>query len=50
LRFIGHYSKQEAQKEWITCSPEAYDMRDQLLHAFRFAFRKDLMLLSRVSW
>ncbi len=34
----------------MTCSPEAYHMRDQLLHAFRFAFRKDPMLLSRVSW
>ena len=33
----------------MTCSPVAYDMRNQLLHAFRFAFRKDPVLLSRVA-
>jgi succinyl-CoA synthetase alpha subunit len=37
------------QKVWMTCSPEAYHIRDQLLHAFRFAFRKDPVLLSRVA-
>ncbi len=33
----------------MTCSPEAYHIRDQLLHAFRFAFRKDPVLLSWVA-
>ena len=33
----------------MTCSPVAYDMRDQLLYAFRFAFRKDPVLLIRVA-
>ncbi|MDX9909114.1 MAG: hypothetical protein RBS23_06585 [Mariniphaga sp.] len=48
-KLIGHYSQQKAQKEWMTCWPVAYDMRDQLLHAFRFAFQKDPVLLSRVA-
>ncbi len=48
-KLIGYYSQQKAQKEWMTCSPVAYDMRDQLLHAFRFAFREELVLLSRVA-
>ncbi len=49
LWFKDRYSQQEAQKEWLVRSPEAYDLRDQLLHTFRFAYRKDPVLLSRVS-
>ena len=40
---------QDAQKEWNKRSPAAYALRDQLLHAFRYAFRNDEKLLNRVS-
>ncbi len=43
------YTRQLAQQEWMEKSPEAYDLRDQLLHDFRFAFRKQSDLLGRVS-
>ena len=43
------YPQQKARKEWLARSPEAYDMRNQLMHTFRFAFRKGPVLLSRVS-
>jgi len=49
LWFKDRYSQEEAQKEWGLQSPAAYDLRDELLHDFRFAFRKDPMLLGRVS-
>mgnify|MGYP003624388955 CR=1 FL=1 len=32
-------ARQEAQKEWLEQSPEAYDLRDELLHHFSFAYR-----------
>lgn len=49
LWFKDRYSQQEAQKEWKLKSPEAFDLRDELVHAFRFAFRKDKILLGRVD-
>ncbi|NLB92128.1 MAG: hypothetical protein GX792_01770 [Bacteroidales bacterium] len=49
LCFKDSNSQQQVQKVWMTCSPEACHMREQLLYAFRFAFRKDPVLLSRVS-
>lgn len=42
------YSQEEAQQEWKIQSPEAFDLRDELLHIFYFAFRKDEVLLNRV--
>ena len=42
-------SQQEAQKEWAKQAPEAYAFRNDLLASFRFAFRKNDSLLSRVS-
>jgi len=39
----------EAQREWKLLSPEAYDLRDELIHDYRFAYRKDPVLLGRVS-
>jgi len=47
--FKDRYTQQEAQKVWGEQSPDAYDLRDELLHAFRFAFRNDSVLLGRVS-
>jgi hypothetical protein len=42
-------SMQDAQKQWATESPAAYDLRDELLHTFRYAFRSDDQLLGRVA-
>jgi len=41
-------SQQEAQKKWITDSPAAYDLRDELLHTLRYAYRNDEALMNRV--
>lgn len=41
--------KQEAQIDWLAESPLAYELRDELLHSFRFAYRNDAYLLSRVA-
>lgn len=43
------YTQKEAQKKWTLQSPGAYELRDKLLHDFRFAFRKDPTLLSLIS-
>ncbi|PKQ63902.1 hypothetical protein BZG02_07785 [Labilibaculum filiforme] len=34
-------ARQEAQKEWLEQSPEAYDLRDEMLHHFSFVFRNN---------
>lgn len=41
--------RQEAEQLWKQEAPAAFDMRDQLVHSFRFAFRKDDGLLARVD-
>lgn len=41
--------KEAAEKEWAERSPEAFDMRDRMLHAFRYAFRKDVATLVTVD-
>ncbi|MCT4586797.1 MAG: hypothetical protein N4A71_03185 [Carboxylicivirga sp.] len=38
-----------AEQEWAEKSPEAADFRDQLIHAFRFIFRKEERILKLVS-
>jgi len=42
-------SRQEAEQRWNDESPDAYDLRDQLLHTFRYAYRKNPELLTNVS-
>lgn len=42
-------TNQEAESKWKAEAPAAFDLRDQLLHHFRFAFRKDEGLLARVE-
>ena len=42
-------SKEEAQKEWNAKSPGAFDLRDDLVHHFTFAFRKVPELVSKVQ-
>ena len=41
-------SREEAQKEWNAKSPDAFDLRDELVHHFLFAFRKEPDLPGRV--
>lgn len=47
--FKERFSQQEAQRNWGIQSPLAYDLRDELLHTFRYAYRKDESILGRVS-
>ena len=42
------YNQEEAQKTWKATAPAAYELRDDLLADFRYAFRKREDLLSRV--
>jgi len=42
-------ARQDAQKEWLEQSPQAYDLRDEILHHFSFAFRKEADVKSKVS-
>lgn len=43
------FTRQDAEKKWAEDSPGAYDLRDELLHEFRFAFRNDPVLLRKVN-
>ncbi|WP_372652216.1 hypothetical protein [Draconibacterium sp.] len=43
------HTPQDAQKEWNERAPAAYELRNQLLHDFRYAFRNDERLLKKVS-
>ncbi len=49
LWFKERFTKADAEKAWKELSPAAYDLRDDILHAMRFAYRKDDNLLKRVS-
>jgi len=40
---------QDAEKLWMAEAPAAFDMRDHLVHAFRYAFRKAAGLLARID-
>ena len=42
-------TRQEAEQVWKEQAPAAFDLRDQLLHDLRFAFRKSEGLLKRVD-
>lgn len=42
-------TRQEAEQAWKDESPAAFDLRDQLIHNFRFAFRKSESILARVD-
>lgn len=43
------YSKEEARQEWDTESPIALELKNELEHAFRFAFRQRPDLLNKVK-
>ncbi len=49
LWFTDRFKREEAERLWKEKSPAAYDLRDQLLHDFHFAYRKLPELTSRVS-
>ncbi len=43
------HAQEEAAREWAEKSPAAYDLRNTLLHEFRYAYRNRPDVLSRVS-
>ena len=43
------FKKEEAQRQWNQVYPAAYKLRNNLVHHFRFAFRKDESLYGRVK-
>lgn len=47
--FSQRFTREEARKQWIEQSPKAYDLRDEILHAMRYAYRNHPDLLGRVS-
>ncbi|MBN2286123.1 MAG: hypothetical protein JXI43_06725 [Tissierellales bacterium] len=49
LWYKERFAREEAQKEWSEKSPDAYDLRDTLLHVFRYAFRNEADLTSRIA-
>jgi len=49
LWFKVRFAREDAQKEWNEKSPDAYDLRNTLLHVFRFAFRNEADLTSRIN-
>jgi hypothetical protein len=42
-------TRRKAEKDWKTESPAAYDLRNQLLHTFTYAYRGAPEILSRVA-
>lgn len=49
LWYKERFARKDAQKEWNEKSPDAYDLRDTLLHVFRYAFRNVPDLTSRIN-
>ncbi|MCP5048174.1 MAG: hypothetical protein GY940_13465 [bacterium] len=47
--FTERFTRQEAAAQWMVESPKAYELRDQLIHDMRFAYRADVKLLKKVS-
>jgi hypothetical protein len=47
--FKDRNSQLEAQRLWAEQGPQAYALRDELLHTFRYAYRNDTALLARVA-
>ena len=41
--------RQAADKNWMEQAPAAFELRDRLLHSFRYAFRNEAGLLGRVD-
>ncbi len=43
------FDRDESAEQWAEESPAAYDLRDELIHHFRFAFRNEPRLLGKVK-
>jgi hypothetical protein len=44
-----HNTRQDAEQAWKDEAPAAFNLRDQLVHDFRFAFRKSDSLVARID-
>ncbi len=42
-------SRQHAEKQWIEDSPMAFDLRNQMIHTFRYAYRNDKNILNQLT-
>jgi hypothetical protein len=47
--FLQRFTREEAQQQWTELAPGAYDLRDTLLHAMRYAYRASPDLTARVA-
>lgn len=47
--FRERFGREEAQQQWDQDAPVAYALRDQLLRAMRYGYRRDASLLKRVA-
>ncbi len=47
--FRERHNREQAEQEWNQASPRAYEHRDRLLRAMRYAYRNDASLLKRVA-
>jgi len=43
------FEKAEARKKWLEVSPAAFELRDELVHSFYYAYRKNKEILARVQ-
>ncbi len=43
------FNHKETERAWMRRSPEAYDYRNELIHTFRFAYRRKPDILGRVD-
>jgi hypothetical protein len=46
---MERFGQEEAQQKWKQDAPPAYNLRNLVLHHFRYAYRKDDALLGRVN-
>lgn len=46
---VERFTREEAEKQWAVESPLAYELRNELVQEFRFAFRNDVKLSAKVS-
>jgi hypothetical protein len=47
--FKDRNSQLDAQRAWAEAAPQAFALRDELVHDFRYAYRNDPVVLARVS-
>lgn len=46
---LVRFGREEAAQQWAEESPPAYELRDRLLHEFRFAYRDDPQRLKKIK-